>query len=224
MATIGSSRSRVAFSVRRMPTPRVVSVNVGAVREVAWRGEMVTTGIWKSAVAGRVALRGVNLAGDDQADRRVHGGEHKAVYAYAREDYAWWHATTGMPVSDGLFGENLTTEGLDLARAVVGERWRLGTIALEVAQPRLPCFKLGIRVGDPHFLKPFLASGRLGAYFRVVSEGDIGAGDAVEVIERPAHGVTLADMAAALDDPARRDVLRRVPHLPPFWQRVAAER
>src|SRR3954467_12109800 len=110
------------------PTPvRVLSVNVGPVRDVAWRGEVVSTAIWKSPVVGRVALRGVNLAGDDQADRTVHGGPDKAVYAYAREDYEYWQASEGLEVEPALFGENLTVEGLDLAAALIGERWHVGS-------------------------------------------------------------------------------------------------
>src|SRR6185369_13323010 len=131
-----------------MATPRVLSVNVGRAREVEWRGEMITTAIWKTPVTRRVALRGVNLAGDDQADRTVHGGPDKAVYAYAREDYDYWRTTEGLDVEPALFGENLTTEGVDLSAALIGERWSVGSTVLEVAQIRLPCFKLGIRLGD----------------------------------------------------------------------------
>jgi MOSC domain-containing protein YiiM len=201
---------------------RVVSLNVGAVREIEWRGERITTGIWKHPVSGRVALRGVNFAGDDQADRRVHGGPDKAVYAYAREDYDWWREREGIETSFGLFGENLTVEGLDLSAAIAGERWSVGSTILEVAQPRMPCYKLGIRVGDQHFLKTFLAAKRPGAYLRVVQEGDVGAGDGVRVLSRPAHGVTLRFMIEALQDEAKASTLRSVPRLPEFWQRVAA--
>lgn len=202
-------------------TGRVLSLNIGAVRAITWDGEAVTTGIWKSPVTGRVALRGVNFAGDDQADRRVHGGPDKAVYAYAREDYMWWHEQVGMDTPSGLFGENLTVEGLDLSGAVVGERWSVGTTVLEVAQPRLPCYKLGIRVGDPRFVRKFLQALRPGAYLRIVHEGDIGAGDLVTVTSRPAHGVTLRLMVEALRDPRKAAALARVPRLPAFWQRIA---
>ena len=118
--------------------PRVASVNVGAVRTVAWRGGEVTTGIWKEPVVGPVAVRGVNLAGDDQADRSVHGGPDKAAYAYAQEDTAWWAGQLGRALGPGAFGENLTTSGLDLTNAVVGERWAVGSAVLEVSQPRVP--------------------------------------------------------------------------------------
>ena len=139
---------------------RVLSVNVGGIREVEWRGHLVTTGIWKHPVSGRVAIRGVNVLGDDQADRSVHGGVDKAVYAYAREDYDFWRDEVGLETPPGLFGENLTVEGLDLSSALVGDRWSIGSVVLEVAQPRLPCLKLGIRMGDPAFPRRFFRESR----------------------------------------------------------------
>jgi MOSC domain-containing protein YiiM len=205
----------------QMAMPRVLSVNVGSVREIEWRGRRVTTGIWKHAVSGRIALRGVNFLGDDQADRTVHGGPDKAVYAYAREDYDFWRDHERIETSPGLFGENLTTEGLDLSRALVGERWTVGSTVLEVAQPRLPCFKLGIRLGDSHFPKRFLAASRMGAYLRIVREGDVGVNDPVLVTNRPDHEVTLRFMVEALRDPEKAAILREVPHLPEFWRQVA---
>ena len=200
---------------------RVLSVNVGTVREVLWRGEVVTTAIWKHPVEGRVAIRGVNLDGDDQADRQVHGGRDKAIYAYAREDYDAWRDSHGVATTPGLFGENLTVEGVDLRQAIVGERWEVGSALLEVAQPRLPCFKLGIRMDDPRFPRRFQAEGRMGAYLRIVREGDVGAGDPIEIVSRPEHGVTLADMVGALHDPSSAKLLGRVPGLPAFWHRFA---
>jgi MOSC domain-containing protein YiiM len=200
---------------------QVLSVNVGAIREVRWREHIVTTAIWKDPVEGRIAVRGVNLDGDDQADREVHGGPDKAVYAYAREDYDAWRDRHGVETAPGLFGENLTVEGIDLRAAIVGERWHVGSALLEVAQPRLPCFKLGIRMADPRFPKRFQTEGRMGAYFRIVGEGDVGAGDVIEVVSRPAHGITLADMVAALRDREKADALVVVPRLPAFWRRVA---
>jgi MOSC domain-containing protein YiiM len=207
--------------MKSMPSvPRVASLNVGGVRHVQWQGRDVTTGIWKHSVEGRVALAGVNFAGDDQADRTVHGGPDKAVYAYAREDYDYWRAR-GMDVHDALFGENLTTEGIDLASCVVGERWTIGSTTLEIAQPRLPCYKLGIRVGDATFLRRFLVAQRVGAYLRVVREGDVGAGDSIAVISRPAHGITLRNMLEALDNPERAAALREIERLPEFWRKIA---
>ena len=202
-------------------TPRVISVNVGEIRAVEWRGEIVHTGIWKHPVSGPVALRGVNFAGDDQADRTVHGGPDKAVYAYAREDYEFWRDSRKLDTPPGLFGENLTLEGVDLNGAVVGERWRVGSALLEVAQPRMPCYKLGVRMNDPYFPKKFLAASRAGAYLRVLEEGDVGAGDTVQLTVRPAHGITLRFMVDALQDDAKAAALRALPRLPEFWQRVA---
>ena len=144
----------------------VVSVNVGAPRTVDWRGRRVTSAIWKDPVEGPVTIEGVNLTGDDQADRRVHGGPDKAVYAYSVEDYDWWAANTG-PLTAGTFGENLTTLGIDLTACYIGDRWHVGSAVLEVSQPREPCFKLGLRMGDDHFPGKFAAAGRPGVYLRI---------------------------------------------------------
>jgi MOSC domain-containing protein YiiM len=151
----------------------------------------------------------------------VHGGRDKAVYGYAREDYDYWRSM-GLPdAGPALFGENLTTEGMDLSAVIAGEQWAVGSTVLEAAQPRLPCFKLGIRVGDSHFPRRFQAALRMGAYFRVIQEGDVGAGDEIRVVSRPAHGVTLRDMAASLHDPGGAARLLQIASLPPFWRHVA---
>ena len=186
------------------PVGRVVSVNVGQPRTLDWLGESVTTSIWKFPVAGRVAARGVNLAGDAQADRHAHGGPDKAVYSYAQEDADWWAWDLGRPLAPGSFGENLTLSGVDVTGAVVGERWTIGTALFEVCQPRIPCFKLGARMGDPGFPPRFAAAGRPGAYLRIVQEGEVGAGDAVTVIYRPAHGLTVGDVAHIYHQDRRR--------------------
>jgi len=205
-------------------TPRVLSVNVGGIRQAEWRGRQVTTGIWKYPVDGRVALHGVNFDGDDQADRSVHGGADKAVYAYAREDYDFWREEEGIETPPGLFGENLTVEGRDLSSALAGERWSVGSAVLEVAQPRLPCFKLGMRVGDPHFLKRFQAASRIGAYLRILQEGEVGADDPVRVTHRPGHGVTLRAMTESLRDRGKAAALLRVSRLPELCRHVAEGR
>jgi MOSC domain-containing protein YiiM len=185
---------------------RVISVNVGRPQQVGVRrGRPLMSAIGKAPVHGRVRVEGVNLAGDDQADRRVHGGPDKAVYAYAREDAAWWAQALGREIPPGMFGENLTTDGVDVSGAVIGERWRIGTVELEVCQPRLPCFKLGLRLGDPLMVRRFGEASRPGAYFRIIREGELGAGDAIEVAARPEHGVTVALVSRAilLDDSLR---------------------
>lgn len=178
-------------------TPRVRSVNVGMPRTIAWAGRLVTTSIWKSPVAGRVRVEGVNLAGDAQADRRVHGGVHKAVYAYGEEDYAWWARHVPTTFEPGVFGENLTTAGIDLTRCVVGERWDVGSATLEVSEPRLPCFKLGIRMGDATFVERFEDACRPGTYLRIVTPGDVAAGDTIRVHDVPDHGLTVVDLMTA---------------------------
>jgi MOSC domain-containing protein YiiM len=171
--------------------PKLLSVNVGKPRTVEYGGKKVRSAIWKEPVDGRVAARGVNLEGDGQANRRVHGGVDKAIYAYSREDYEWWEAELGRPFAPGTFGDNLTTRGIDPSAAVIGERWRIGAALLEVSEPRFPCYKLGMRMDDPGFLKRFAKARRTGSYLRIVSEGELGSGDEIEVCERPAHGVTI---------------------------------
>jgi MOSC domain-containing protein YiiM len=182
------------------PSARLLSVNVGRPRAVETGRRTVVTAIWKSPVEGRVAVRGVNLAGDAQADRSVHGGPDKAVYAYAIEETREWEGEVGRVLGPGAFGENLTVEGIDVSGALIGERWRVGTTLLEVAQPRVPCFKLGLRMGDPSFVKRFAQASRPGAYLRIVEEGELGAGDAVEVdaASLPGHGVTARLVSDAL--------------------------
>lgn len=196
----------------------VVSVNVGRVREVEWRGQAVRTAIWKHSVRGPVLVRGVNLSGDDQADRSVHGGDDKAVYAYAMEDYEFWAATETFSIAPGLFGENLTVRGLDLGSALVGERWRVGTAFLEVAQPRVPCFKLGIRVGDSGFPKRFQLAARLGLYLRIIEEGVLQAGDHIRVVSRPSHSVSIQLVAESIHDPAKARAILAAPELPAQWR------
>jgi MOSC domain-containing protein YiiM len=183
--------------------PRIVSVNVGTPRQISVRrGRPMMSAIGKLPVEGPVRVEGVNLAGDDQADRRVHGGPDKAVYAYAREDSDWWAEQLGREIADGMFGENLTTEGVDVSGALVGERWRIGTVELEVCQPRLPCSKLGLRFGDLRMVKRFGQASRPGAYLRIIAEGELQAGDELAVLSRPDHDVTVALVADAilLDD------------------------
>ena len=194
----------------------------GVLGGAAGGGGAGPTAIWKAPVTGPVAVRGVNLAGDQQADRSVHGGPDKAVYAYAGEDLAWWTAELGRPVEPGAFGENLTTAGIRLASAVIGERWAVGTSVLEVTQPRVPCFKLGIRMGDPRFPARFASAARPGAYLRIVSEGEVAAGDGIRVVMQPDHGVTigLVERAYHLD----RSLIPRLldaPELPEPWHEWA---
>jgi MOSC domain-containing protein YiiM len=175
---------------------KILSVNVGMPREVEWRGELVRTSIWKAPVAGRIALRGTNLAGDEQSDLRVHGGAEKAVYVYPSEHYPFWRGELpGMELGFGQFGENLTSEGLLESEISIGDRLRIGSAELQVTQPRVPCYKLGIRFGRPEMVKRFLRAGRSGFYLSVVREGEIGAGDAVQRIPVATPSLTVAEVA-----------------------------
>jgi MOSC domain-containing protein YiiM len=197
---------------------QIVSVNVGGVRSFEDHGRTVSTAIGKQPVAGRIATVGVNLVGDDQADRRVHGGPDRAIYAYAVEDLEWWATSLNRDVPAGSMGENLTTRGVDITGAVIGERWRVGSLTVEVASPRVPCYKLGIRMGDARFPQRFAHAGRPGAYLRIVEHGDVGAGDAVVVVHRPGHGVTVDLVARAYhDDHGLAARLLEAPELGEGW-------
>ena len=205
---------------------RLLSVNVGRARQVAVRrGRPLMSAIGKTPVAGRVRVAGINVDGDEQADRRIHGGPEKAVYAYAAEDTAWWEAQLGRELGPGAFGENLTVAGVDVSGAVVGERWSVGAVVLEVCQPRLPCSKLGIRFGDGSMVRRFAEAERPGAYLRIVAEGEIEAGDAVDVGPPPEHGVTVRLVARAilLDERLLEDAAA-APELPAGLARWMRER
>jgi MOSC domain-containing protein YiiM len=200
----------------------VVSVNVGTPRDVRWRGGTVRTAIWKDPVPGRVRVQGTSVDGDQQGNPEVHGGVDKAVYAYAVEDYRWWGAELGRELDPGTFGENLTLRGIDVSGAEVGERWRVGGALLEVSQPRTPCFKLGIRMGSQRFPSRFAAARRPGAYLRIIAEGEVAAGDPVEVVHRPGHGLTVAEVSRIYhDDHAAAARLLEVPELASTWRRWA---
>ena len=181
--------------------------------------------IWKKPVEGRVAVRGVNVVGDEQADRRVHGGEFKAVYAYAIEETRAWEDELDREIGPGGFGENFTLEGVDVSGARAGERWAIGSGLFEVVQPRVPCFKLNLRMGDSRFGKRFTAAGRPGAYLRIVEPGEVGAGDAVRIVRRPEHDVTMRLMMhAALEDRDRLPDLLAAPELIAEWRDWIEER
>ena len=202
---------------------RVLSVNVGTPRDFEFHGRHVKSAIWKAPVGGRVAARGVNLEGDDQADRRAHGGPDKAVYAYAVEDVRWWERSLGHSLSAGQLGENLTTEGIDVNEALVGERWEVGTTVLEVSEPRVPCWRLGVRMEDAGFIRRFTEALRPGAYLRIVLEGLVGAGDAIRVVERPDHGVSIRDVFRIYSrDREEAGRLLTVPRMSESWKAWAS--
>jgi MOSC domain-containing protein YiiM len=200
---------------------QIVSVNVSLGRTVSWRGKEVHTGIFKEPVQGRVMIRHTHIEGDAQADRRVHGGERKAVYAYALANYDWWNRTLGRDLPFGMFGENLTIDGLDEESVGIGDRFRIGDALLEAVQPRLPCYKLGVRLDDPSMTRRFFEAGRFGIYFRVLEEGDVGAGDGVTCVHREEARVPVPELARMLDLSTRDPVLARraltIEALPPDW-------
>jgi MOSC domain-containing protein YiiM len=203
---------------------RVVSVNVGLPRTVRWKGRDVTTGIFKQPVEGRVPVRRLNLDGDRQADLAVHGGPAKAIYAYPLEHYGFWEQELGRELPLGMFGENLTVEGLPLEEdAGIGDRFRVGTSELVVTQPRLPCYKLGLRFGRADMVKRFLASGRTGYYLAVAAEGDVGADDRVEVLARHPAAIPVSEITRVYAHD-RHDVeaierLAALDALPDDWRR-----
>ena len=208
---------------------KLLSVNVGLPREVEWRGKIVRTSIFKAPVSGRVRVARLNVQGDRQSDLSVHGGADKAVYAYPSEHYAFWRKELpDLQFPWGAFGENLTTEGLLEDKIHIGDRFRAGSAEFTVTQPRLPCFKLAIRFNRPDVVKRFLRSGRVGFYLAVIQEGDIGAGDALDLVAEDNGHVTVADIVGLYAaDAANQDSLRRaseLPALPESWRKYFRER
>jgi MOSC domain-containing protein YiiM len=202
---------------------KLLSVNVGLPREIEWKGKVVRTSIFKEPVPGRVRVAQLNLQGDQQSDLSVHGGIDKAVYVYPSEHYPFWHQELpGKDLPWGVFGENLTTEGLLEETVRIGDRFRVGSAEFVVTQPRMPCFKLGIRFDRPDIVKRFLHSGRSGFYFAVLKEGEVTAGDSIELLKRDERGVTVADIVNLYGrDAANQQLLRRVsdlPSLPESWR------
>lgn len=182
---------------------KIISLNVGLPRTVQdARGHDVLTSIFKSAVAGPLLLRRMNLDGDLQSDLTVHGGKNKAVYAYPSEHYDYWRKQLpGYEFTWGNFGENFTTEGFFEDHAFIGDRFRIGGATIKVAQPRMPCFKLGIRFARPDMVKMFWASHRSGIYFSVVEEGMVGVGDTFERVHEDERRISIADINRAYADP-----------------------
>jgi len=174
---------------------KLISLNVGLPRIVESNGEPVTTGIFKDPIQGPVMLRTLNLDGDRQADLTVHGGISKAVYGYPVEHYEFWRRELpDMELPFGMFGENFTTEGLFEDSLNVGDRFRIGKAEVMVTEPRLPCYKLGIKFGRPDILRRFLHSRRTGFYFAVVKEGEVEAGDEIQLLSRDSNDITIADI------------------------------
>jgi MOSC domain-containing protein YiiM len=201
---------------------KLISLNVGLPREVAWDGGSVRTGIFKTAVPGPIRVERLNLVGDRQADLSAHGGPYKAVYGYPAEHYDYWRGALGRELPWGMFGENLTTEGLLESSLYIGDRYRVGTAELIVTQPRVPCYKLGIRFGSQHMVKRFLRSRRTGFYFAVAQEGEMDRRDAIELVSRDTSGLTVADIfelyAFDTDDREKLQRAAELKTLPDGWR------
>lgn len=202
---------------------KLVSVNVGLPREVTWKGKTVRTGIFKEPVNTRVMVRELNLDGDGQADLTVHGGVDKAVYVYPFEHYDYWRSELpDTELTPGIFGENFTVTGFKEEELNIGDRFQIGTVELMVTQPRLPCYKLGIRFGRPDMVKRFLASRRTGFYFRVLQEGEVVAGDTLELTSRDTNNITVADITQLYtrekSDPALLHRATQLEALPESWR------
>jgi MOSC domain-containing protein YiiM len=202
---------------------KLISVNVGLPRNIIWRGRPVRSSIWKDPVEGRVRVSMLNLDGDQQSDLSVHGGVDKAIYVYPREHYSYWRIQ--LPEVDlpwGGFGENFTTEGLLEDQVQIGDRLRTGSAEFIVTQPRLPCFKLGIRFDRPDIVKRFLRSKRTGFYLAVLREGEVAGGDPIEFTDRQVSGVTITDLVNLYTlDSENQELLRRateLPSLPDSWK------
>ena len=208
---------------------KIISLNVGLPRLVLRNGEPVSTGIFKEPVAGRVMMRTLNLDGDRQSDLSVHGGPEKAVYVYPSEHYDFWkRELPDMDLPWGMFGENFTTTGLFETETNIGDTFRVGAAEVMVTQPRMPCYKLGIRFGRADIIKRFLVSERTGFYFSVLKEGEVGAGDELELLERNASGVRVVDVTRLYSSERDNvDLMRRAiatEALPNSWREYFRKR
>jgi MOSC domain-containing protein YiiM len=202
---------------------KLISLNVGLPRQVTFRGELVTTGIFKEPIHHRTKLRKLNLDGDKQADLTVHGGVDKAVYSYPGEHYRFWQKE--LPdkyLSWGMFGENFTTEGLFEDNVNIGDQFQIGTAIVIVTQPRMPCYKLGVKFGRMDIIKRFLSSGLTGIYFKVLQEGEVGVGDVIELIRRDDNNVTVKDVVRIYtvdkDDVHTMERAIKIKDLPDGWR------
>lgn len=202
---------------------KLISVNVGLPRDIEVNGKIVRTSIWKDPVQGRIKVSSLNLDGDQQSDLTVHGGIDKAVYLYPTEHYTYWRAELPeMALPWGVFGENFSAEGILENQIRIGDCLRIGSAEFIVTQPRLPCYKLGIRFNRPEIVKLFLRSKRTGLYLRVLREGDVGERDEISFIEKQETGLTITDIVSLYStDAHNQELLRRaieVPALPQSWK------
>lgn len=207
---------------------KLVSVNVGLPREVTWKGKTVSTGIFKEPVNTRVIVRSLNLDGDGQADLTVHGGVDKAVYVYPFEHYDYWRdQLPDTELTPGIFGENFTVTEVREEELNIGDRFQIGSVELMVTQPRMPCYKLGIRFGRADMVKRFLASRRTGFYFRVLQEGEVVAGDTLTLVSRDENNITVADITQLYtrekNDPELLQRATQLEALPESWREYFQE-
>jgi MOSC domain-containing protein YiiM len=217
---------------RDLQAMKLISVNTGLPREVTWHGRSVTTGIFKEPVQGRVVLRKLDLDGDRQADLTVHGGPYKAAYCYPIVHYDYWkRELPGRELPIGIFGENFTTDGLLEDSVHLGDQFSIGSAEVIVTQPRLPCYKLGVRFQSDDMVKRFLASGRTGFYLAVIREGEVGAGDEIRVISRDPNGVPVSEVTRlyvakryAEDDVTSVRRALQVAALPESWKEYFRDR
>jgi MOSC domain-containing protein YiiM len=201
---------------------RVVSVNVGRGKDAEWAGRLRRTAIDKRPTAGPAEVGRLGLAGDEQVDKPAHGGYEQAVYAYAREDLDWWVEQLGRELTNGVFGENITTAGLDVSGAMIGEIWRMGSARVQVTGPRIPCAVFAGWIEERAWVQRFAAARRPGAYLRVLEEGRVGAGDGIEVLARPGERVTIAEsMSAYYGDAELMRRLLRVEGRGLDWDQIA---
>jgi MOSC domain-containing protein YiiM len=206
-----------------MASPRIIAVSTGRVRDMLIAGKPGASAIDKRQVRGPVAVGWLGLAGDEQGDTEHHGGTDQAVYAYAREDTDWWTEQAGREFRSGEFGENVTTAGIDISSALIGETWRMGGIVVQITSPRIPCVTFATWTGEDHWVKRFARAGRPGAYLRVLAEGEIRAGAEIEVLSRPAQQVTVAEsMLAYYGDEDLMRVLLTVPGRGGKWDEIGA--
>jgi MOSC domain-containing protein YiiM len=202
---------------------KIISLNVGLPREIVYKDRSIVTGIFKEPVEGRIRARRLNLDGDRQADLRVHGGAEKAVYAYPAEHYDYWRAELpDIKLPWGMFGENFTVEGLNEKEVNIGDRFRIGDALFMVTQPRMPCYKLAAKFERDDMIKRFLRSKRTGFYFSVIEEGEVGAGDAIELVSKDENDITVTNITQLYVGKGKdQDLLRRaavLEALPASWR------
>jgi MOSC domain-containing protein YiiM len=201
---------------------QVISVNTGHGRQAGWAGRMGRTAIDKRPRSGPVTIGRLGAADDNQVDKRHHGGPDQAVYAYAREDLDWWAGQLGQELRNGVFGENITSAGLDISGAVIGETWRLGSAVVQIASVRVPCGTFAGWMGERGWVKRFALAGRPGAYLRVLEEGVAAAGDPIEVLSRPDSVTVAGALRAFYGDAELMQRLLDAPGLDPKWREMMA--